>query len=474
MKQQWPVLFLVSSIGLMSLLYACSTTQSTDATDTAEPGVPTVEIDKEIHFLTPEGEDVVVAPGAYEVKAEKNGLRLIADEGTGKESMVIDAQSTSHKETMTAPTALSFSDKEDEKVVVLLLPDGKGWEAQGSYSGVISRRGGSRVSQRNLKQGTMIARSRLKAKPKPISLIRVSVGYKGISKAKHSGRKSGVTWRLPVSDTLQSGYFSFGWTGYQPGGSAGLRGPKPIVKLLINGKAAPRVQKSFGKSGTVTTSLPLKSARANMWPKTVQLIIQLGNNKWESAKTKIYATPLSYYASVLHPIFSHDRCTTCHAIGNRQAIVAMHNERLGAGSYPDVEDARPHNPDFCGGCHNVPAGSTHTDLDLNNEWFSPADVQGINWKGWSAGRVCAKVTGPFTNKDGVVGPPVDLTHHFHDDPRILWAVSSGWVPFNRPDLDVPLKNNLQGWFNKVDPWVAAGAPCPRWRFFHRPSRLQMK
>ena len=200
----------------------------------------------------------------------------------------------------------------------------------------------------------------------------------------------------------------------------------------------------------------------------------LGKQKWVSASTKIYATAVSYYTSVLHPIFSHDRCTTCHALGNRQAIVAMHQERLGASSYPDSADAIPHNPDFCGGCHNT-TGSGHTDIDLNNEWFSPADVQGINWKGWSAGQVCAKVTGPFTNKDGGVEPPFDhdrFDHHFHDDPRILWAVASGWVPFGRPELPVPMKNNLPGWFNKVDVWVDAGTPCPKWRFFKRPARLQ--
>ena len=67
--------------------------------------------------------------------------------------------------------------------------------------------------------------------------------------------------------------------------------------------------------------------------------------------------------------------------------------------------------------------------------------------------MCAKVTGPFTNKDGVTGAPFDaqtFQHHFHDDPRILWAVSDGMTPFGN-DLDVPLPDNLNAWFNKVDP-----------------------
>jgi hypothetical protein len=153
----------------------------------------------------------------------------------------------------------------------------------------------------------------------------------------------------------------------------------------------------------------------------------------------------------------------------------MHESRLGAGNYPDVEEARPHNPDFCGGCHNIPPGSSHTSLNLNNEWFSPAAVQGINWKGKNANQVCSIVTGPFTNKDGVTGAPFNgqtFQHHFHDDPRILWAVSSGWVPFGRPDLPVLLKNDLQAWFNKVDPWFAAGTPCPQALFFQLPGKIQ--
>ena len=470
MKKQWSILILGSSIGLMFLLYACSTLQSIGTT---EPAVPTVEIDKEIHFLTPEGEDVMVAPGEYEVRAEKEGLRLIAEEGVGGESMVIEAQSTNHQEKITAPTTLSFSDKEDEKMIVLLLPDGRGWEAQGSYSGVISREAprGSSKSRTRWAQ-TLAMRNKLLAKATPLSLSAVSVRYSEMKKT-YGGRKWKNTWRLPVSDTLHEGAFTFVWSGYQVGVPSSIM-RKPSLKLLIDGKATKSPQMKSAKGGNLMTSVNLSFARANTWPKTVQLEITNGKKKWESAPTKIYANAMSYYATVLHPIFSHERCTTCHTLGTRQAIVAMHQERLGADSYADVPDAIPHNPDFCGSCHNT-TGSGHTDIDLNNEWFSPAAIQGINWKGWSAGRVCAKVTGPFTNKDGVTEPPFDheqFDHHFEQDPRIEWAVASGWVPFDRPELPVPMKGNFQGWVNKTRQWVDAGTPCPKWRFFKRPGRLQ--
>ena len=466
MIKRWSILTLGSSIGLMFLLYACSTLQSTG---TAEQAIPTVEIDKEIHFLTPEGEDVMVAPGEYEVRAEKEGLRLIAEEGIDGESMVIDAQSTNHQEKITAPTTLSFSDKEDEKVIVLLLPDGKGWEAQGSYSGVISRAAPRRgPASKSRWAQTLAMRNKLLAKPTPLSLTAVSVRYSAMKKT-YTGKKWKNTWRLPVSDTLPTGSFTFVWSGYQVGVPNSMM-RKPSLKLLINGKATKSPQMKSAKGGNLMTSVNLSFARANTWPKTVKLEITNGKKKWESATTKIYANAMSYYATVLHPIFSHERCTTCHTLGTRQAIVAMHQERIGPDSYPDVPGAIPQNPDFCGGCHSAP--------ELNNEWFSPAAVQEIDWKGKNANQVCAIVTGPFKDENGTVVPPVDFQHHFHQDPRILWAVSDGAKPFvlessvdQNPTLPVPFPGNLDAWFNTVDPWVAAGTPCPKSFFFKRPGRL---
>ena len=484
MKLRRPTCIFLSSIGILSLLYACSGTQVVDMVD---PGSPTVEIDKEVHFLTPEGEDAVIAPGAYEVRPEKDGLRLVAEEDTS-ESLVIEAKPITHEETRKTSSALSYSEQEDEHIVMLLLPNGKGLEAQGSYSGVTKRALRSPTLRRKQVRHQFNIRKKIQLKPAQLALSAVSVKYSNL-KRPYIGKKSRNTWRLAVSDTL-NGSFSFAWTGAPAVGTRQLL-PKPnqiseirnlvktrqcCVKLLVNGREAKSSQIKLAKDGTLITTAKLSSARSNTWPKTVQLVITKGSKKWESLPTKIYSTTVSYYTNVLHPIFSHDRCTTCHSLGNRQAIVAMHTERLG--SYPDVEDARPHNPDFCGSCHNIPPGSDHTNLDLNNEWFSPDQIQGINWggggrRGWDASRVCKKVTGPFTNKDGVVEPPFDhdrFDHHFHDDPRILWAVSSGWVPYSRPDLPVPMKDNLQGWFNKVDPWVDAGTPCPKSRFFQRPPR----
>ena len=480
-----PLIQFLTAVGLIIVVYACSTPQSTPP---SEKSSAIVEIDRDTHFLTAAGEDVVVYPGAYLVQAEKEGLRLIADEGTGSESIVIEATGQPHDQKLTGPTALSVSEKEDEQVVVLLMPDGKGWEAIGSHSGVISRAAPRPQTPQSQLNQAIALRNQLMVQVQQLSLIATSAHYQATNNT-HQGTLSKNTWRLPVSDTLNNGLFSFSWGPSQDRLSLQKLSPlntnpeindlvskqQCCIQLLVDGKGLKGTTINFGKDGSLVTRISIPFSKSSTWPKRVKLVITKGTKKWESADTTIFANPVSYYASELHPIFSHERCTTCHTLGNRPAIVAMHESRLGAGAYPDVEDARPHNPDFCGGCHNIPPGSGHTDLNLNNEWFSPAAVQGINWQGWDASRVCNKVTGPFTNKDGVTGAPFDTQtfhHHFHDDPRILWAVSSGWVPFGRPDLPVPMKNNLQGWFNKVDPWVDAGRPCPQSLFFQLPSRIQ--
>ncbi|MGD9850885.1 MAG: hypothetical protein AB7T38_06445 [Nitrospirales bacterium] len=493
MNSRTPFLYVPLVFLLMALVYACTIPQPTQTTGVSSS---IMQIDRETHFLTPAGEDVVVFPGAYLVKAEKEGLRLIAEEGTGSESLVIEATSQTHDQKLSGPTALSISEQEDEQVVLLLLPDGKGWEATGSHSGVISRAAPRPKTPQSRIRQVINMKNKVLIPKQALILSAMSVRYATLDKT-FQGSQNRTSWRLPVSDTVDNASFTFVWSG-APTPPTQIPEINQIVKnkgccltLFLDNQphtwtppppshgGQPLVKTSFTASsdrgGNLITTVHLANARSKQWPKNIRLAIASGKNQWQSTESKVYANAVSYYASELHPIFSHERCTTCHSLGDRPAIVAMHESRLGAGAYPDVEDARPHNPDFCGGCHNIPPGSDHTDVNLNNEWFSPAAVQGINWQGWDAGLVCNKVTGPFTNKDGVTGAPFDAQtfhHHFHDDPRILWAVSSGWVPFGRPDLAVPMKNNLQGWFNKVDPWVEAGTPCPQSLFFQIPGRIQ--
>ena len=97
---------------------------------------PTIELEKTVHFLTPGGEDVVVEQGRYDVAQASEWLRLTPVGGEKTDAILVEAQPIDHHETIEVPTILSRSEQEDEYVIILLLPDGTGLEALGSYSGV--------------------------------------------------------------------------------------------------------------------------------------------------------------------------------------------------------------------------------------------------------------------------------------------------------------------------------------------------
>ena len=98
------------------------------------------EFTQALHFLTPGGEDVVVEQGRYEVGQASEWLRLTPVGGEKSDAILVEAQLIDHTETIEVPTILLLSEHEDEDRIMLLLPDGTGLEALGSYSGVRSKR----------------------------------------------------------------------------------------------------------------------------------------------------------------------------------------------------------------------------------------------------------------------------------------------------------------------------------------------
>jgi hypothetical protein len=100
---------------------------------------PTIELEQSVHFLTPGGEDVVVEQGRYEVGQASEWLHLTPVGGEKTDAILVEAQPIDHEEMIEVPTILSHSEHEDAYVILLLLPDGTGLEALGSYSGVRSK-----------------------------------------------------------------------------------------------------------------------------------------------------------------------------------------------------------------------------------------------------------------------------------------------------------------------------------------------
>jgi len=103
-------------------------------------GAPKVYLAQPLHLSTPDGGDVVLDAGGYEVTAGgTDTLRVVAVEG-GRETLV-QATETALMETVTGPAAGSMRNAEDPDLVHLVFvhPDGKALEAIGSLSGVQSR-----------------------------------------------------------------------------------------------------------------------------------------------------------------------------------------------------------------------------------------------------------------------------------------------------------------------------------------------
>ena len=106
-----------------------------------EAPVASIELEKEVHFLTPDEANVVVPPGYYTVEAAENGLQLtrglLPDEGG--DAFLLQAKKGTHKKQLDAPIARSIAVEEDAHYLTLLLPDGQSLEVIGSYSGVRAR-----------------------------------------------------------------------------------------------------------------------------------------------------------------------------------------------------------------------------------------------------------------------------------------------------------------------------------------------
>jgi hypothetical protein len=95
-----------------------------------------VEFERDIHFLTPEGQDTVVPSGGYYVDAVQNGLRLKSADHEEAEAVIVQAEATTHEQSVEIPEVVSIKEKEEQQVVIVLLPDGKAMQAIGSSSGI--------------------------------------------------------------------------------------------------------------------------------------------------------------------------------------------------------------------------------------------------------------------------------------------------------------------------------------------------
>ena len=122
-----------------SASYAQETETKDDLASVEFQPVIEIGLDRDVHFLTPQGVDTVVPSGAYTLETLEGGLILTpSDEPSGK-AVIIQAETTTHVTSIESSQPVSMPVEEDQHVVILLLPDGKAMQAVGSYSGVHPR-----------------------------------------------------------------------------------------------------------------------------------------------------------------------------------------------------------------------------------------------------------------------------------------------------------------------------------------------
>ena len=97
-----------------------------------------ISLDKPVHVLGFDDQDVLLPEGAYLLEeAMENSLRVVAI--PEMEATIIQAVAISHEEAIEHPTALAIREGDDQQHLILLMPGGKGYEAVGSYSGLQTR-----------------------------------------------------------------------------------------------------------------------------------------------------------------------------------------------------------------------------------------------------------------------------------------------------------------------------------------------
>lgn len=457
-----------------------------------------------VHFLAPDGSDVFVQPGIYRVESADPGLQLIPAEGNAR---LLGAEAGTHDEEVKAPLAVSLASEEEEfkdlHLVMLLLPGGQSLEAVGSYSGVRERglpikniRKFKRTVQPKIAQATSQLRVGVGPAVKsiwPVGLVGLWMYDLAVHQVKKVQKSSGkwywpglydlypklvhLTWgilpvhagEIPKIISKQGYGFEVRLNGtlLQPEGPTAYSGDFRASHITDNSDyfGCPQGMTCLGttifntKWASVT---PPWIVEISYWKKIQKSVA--GDKKPQKLKVSevIYpnqTTSESYFEHLIYPIFQHDRCTSCHALGSKNALVQRHNGIISATIIQEVPGLLGMNLGCGGGCHKthiteatqpVPGVVFH-----DSEWKTPRFDMGIDWRGKTAKYICQKVTSSLTSVEM-------LRAHFFHDARIAWAVHSGVMPPPNPGVLPKAPPGDYYKFKKlIDAWIKGDVPCPK-------------
>ena len=461
----------------------------------------TITLDRAIHFLSTDGSDVLVPPGTYTVEQAEEWVRLIA--GERHNAYLLEAEPSLHEEKIQEPLALAVLGEEGEssdvQMVMLLLPGGKALIATGSLGGIRDRglAGKSVRISPSFKSGLNSAKlqfkSSLSINPNLSKLVFPFqlVGLWHVdpwSMKPYIAKPSDGKWFWPGAYDLYPKLVHLTWLsqslpaeditkivakeGYgmelRLNGSLLQQGPNALSGDFYAGPVTMEVSPfncPQGKTCLATTILRAPWKKANP-PWTVELTfwkkVKISDAGGKTPPQKLKAVAVihpnqtndqSYFTEKIFPIFQHYRCTTCHSLGSKEALIQRHNGILTASGIAEKPTALGVNLTCGGGCHqaivNVVPGTTFHET----EWKAPHFSMGIDWRNKTSSDICQKVTSNLSNQEA-------LKNHFHEDARIAWAVHSGVLPMGKGTLPVAPPGDFHQFLKIIDPWIFVDFPCP--------------
>lgn len=139
-RDKCPIRLSLASLLLLAVTAVPASAEVTKPTDMPVIELPqeevldTIALDRPVHFITPQASNTIAEAGPYRVQpGESSGMKLIAL--PNRAPMLVDALSITHETGIAESVALYVRVDEQFPHVLLLLPDGRGLEAVGSYDG---------------------------------------------------------------------------------------------------------------------------------------------------------------------------------------------------------------------------------------------------------------------------------------------------------------------------------------------------
>ena len=205
---------------ILFISFACLHVSTKSFASMTDP-LTTIELETPVHFLAPDGSDILVEAGTYAIEPAEEWIRLMS--GARHDAVLIEATKGMHEMELEQMMGLSVpGETEEEKDlhhVMLLLPGGQSLDATGTYSGIRHRGFLKNTFNRVKKKANRAYKKARSTAKKTVSKAKSTVSKakkrvqqsakKGISKAKkgvQNVRKGARQVAKKAGSTVRKGY----------------------------------------------------------------------------------------------------------------------------------------------------------------------------------------------------------------------------------------------------------------------------